>query len=301
MSKLASPILPDKGPFSALRESLRPGADERPRTKHRSNSDGSQLPSHFSSAKVGHVNASSIPGRSLNRAVDGEPRSNYRPGDHPPVEPTSSRRQQTTGDVHKHVPLPVVHVRRSQEGRRQSSHESCSEPGDIEPGAYLLNAERRIDDGVFPEKRASNSLTTSATQASTSTPSHQPGRSSPQEDVVMTYRDPAPVQATAQPASLILSAPPEHSQLGLCTSPKPRAEPRSTSRSIRDERVELREPEHAANDSFEPSTKLCSELCAGRDERSSSEPCAKRNGRPSAELRAKLYDTVSAKPQPVYV
>ncbi|KNE86847.1 hypothetical protein PSTG_19786, partial [Puccinia striiformis f. sp. tritici PST-78] len=61
-------------------------------------------------------------------------------------------------------------------------------------------------DIVFPEKRASNSLTTSATQASTSTPSHQTGRSSPQEDVAMTYRDPAPVQATAQPASLILSA-----------------------------------------------------------------------------------------------
>ncbi|KAI9619334.1 hypothetical protein KEM48_006323 [Puccinia striiformis f. sp. tritici PST-130] len=151
---------------------------------------------------------------------------------------------------------------------------------------WLAQAEMDI---VFPEKRASNSLTTSATQASTSTPSHQTGRSSPQEDVAMTYRDPAPVQATAQPASLILSA--HQSTHNSAYAPVQK----------RDERVELREPERAANDSFEPSTKLCSELCAGRDERSSSEPCAKRDGRPSAELRAKLYDTVSAKPQPVYV
>ncbi|POW21836.1 hypothetical protein PSHT_01985 [Puccinia striiformis] len=291
-----------------------PGADERPRTEHRSNSDGIQLPSHFSSAKVRHVNASSVAGGLLNRVVDGEPTSNYRRGDHLSVEPSSSRQQKTTGDVHKHVPLPVVHVRRSQEGRRQSSHESCSESGDIEPGAYLSNSERRGDDGGV-RKLASSSGNGHNVPGETSVQPFDylgdsslyhnslplnrtaltPGRCS--NDLPGSY----PSASTGSTSLIDLVSPPDHSQLGLCTGSKPSAEPHSTSRSIRDKRVELHEPERAANDSFEHCTKLCSELRAEHDERSSSEPRAERNERPSAKLRAELYDAVSAKPQPVYV
>ncbi|KAI9603486.1 hypothetical protein KEM48_001441 [Puccinia striiformis f. sp. tritici PST-130] len=73
----------------------RPGADEGLRTKHRSDSNGSQLPSNFSSFKVGDVNTSSLAVAlfdcAANRSVvDGESRSNYRPVDYPSVEPSSN-------------------------------------------------------------------------------------------------------------------------------------------------------------------------------------------------------------------
>ncbi|KAI9614201.1 hypothetical protein H4Q26_009342 [Puccinia striiformis f. sp. tritici PST-130] len=125
MSKLGSPILPDKGPFNALRESL-PSLE--PTRMNRRETNVGVTPMEVNSRATSLALRSGIP----------------------------SRRQQTTGDVHQYVPLPVVHVRRSQEDRRPSGHESSSPPGNIEPGAYLSNPERQGDDGGM-RKLASSS------------------------------------------------------------------------------------------------------------------------------------------------
>ncbi|KAI9629112.1 hypothetical protein H4Q26_018317 [Puccinia striiformis f. sp. tritici PST-130] len=218
----------------------RTDANDQARNECRSNSDGGQLQGHVSCVKVGDVNPVPIP---VDRLTV------------PPKDP-SNLRQQTTGDVHKYVPLPVVHVRRSQENRRPSSHESRSESGDLEPGAHPTSPELRRDDGRVrelvsrsrdghrvPQETSVQPLISSATQASTSTPSHQKGRSSPQEDVAMTYRGSYPGASNGSTSLIDLISPPDHSQLGVRTGSKLRAESRSSSRPARDERVELREPE----------------------------------------------------------
>ncbi|KAI9600038.1 hypothetical protein KEM48_000253 [Puccinia striiformis f. sp. tritici PST-130] len=153
-------ILPDKGPFNALRESL-PSLEPTRTTRRETN--------------VG-VTPMEVNSRATSLAL--------RSGMSTPVP----------------IPVDLVHVRRSQENRRPSSHESRSESAisSQELIRRVLSYEEMMDvcenwlaeaemDIVFPKKRASNPLISSATQASTSTPSHQKGRSSPQEDVAMTY------------------------------------------------------------------------------------------------------------------
>ncbi|POV94338.1 hypothetical protein PSHT_16282 [Puccinia striiformis] len=193
----------------------RTDANEPARNECRSDSDGGQLQGHVSSVKVGDVNPSSNTGGSFDRTAkgsvgDGQPRDNYRPGDHSSVEPSPSRRQQTTGDWFMYDEAKKID---DQVVMKAALHQAISSQELI---CRILSAREMMEvcenwlaqaemDIMFPEKRASNSLTTSETQASSSTPSHQTGRSSPQEDVAMTYRDPTPVQATAQPASSISS------------------------------------------------------------------------------------------------
>ncbi|KAI9623191.1 hypothetical protein H4Q26_014687 [Puccinia striiformis f. sp. tritici PST-130] len=289
----------------------RTDANEPARNECRSDSDGGQLQGHVSSVKVGDVNPSSNTGGSFDRTAkgsvgDGQPRDNYRPGDHSSVEPSPSRRQQTTGDVHQYVPLPVVHVRRSQEDRRPSGHESSSPPGDIEPGAYLSNPERQGDDGGM-RKLASSSGNGHNVPGETSVqlfdylgdsslflnslPSNgtvlAPGRRC--DDLPGSY----PGASNGSTSLIDLISPPDYSQLGVRTGSKLRAESRSSSRPVRDEPVELCVPERDGRSS--------SELRAERDERPSPERRAERDERPCSELRAELPDAVSAKPQPVYV
>ncbi|KAI9603947.1 hypothetical protein H4Q26_003556 [Puccinia striiformis f. sp. tritici PST-130] len=153
MSKLGSPILPDRGPFNALRESL-PSLEPTQKNQREPTPelpDGDQLQGHISSVKVRDVNPSSPASRSFdgtaNRsAVNKGPGNNYRPGEYPPVEPSSYRRQQTSRDVHQYVLLPEVHVQRSQEERRSSSHDSGFEPSNLESRTNASNRERRGND-----------------------------------------------------------------------------------------------------------------------------------------------------------
>ncbi|KAI9610033.1 hypothetical protein H4Q26_007027 [Puccinia striiformis f. sp. tritici PST-130] len=202
----------------------RTNSKEPARTKHRSYPDGDQLQGHISSVKVRDVNPSSPASRSFdgtaNRsAVNKGPGNDYRPGEYPPVEPSSYRRQQTSRDVHQYVLLPEVHVRRSQEERRSSSHDSGFEPSNLESRTNASNSERRRNDERVrelastsgdghhvPEGTSAKDRISTATQASTPTPIHQTRSPSPQEDVAMVHRDPTPVQATAHSASSISSA-----------------------------------------------------------------------------------------------
>ncbi|KNF05997.1 hypothetical protein PSTG_00989 [Puccinia striiformis f. sp. tritici PST-78] len=129
----------------------RTDSKEPARTEHRSYPDGDQLQGHISSVKVRDVNPSSPASRlfdgTANRsAVNKGPGNDYRPGEYPPVEPSSYRRQQTSRDVHQYVLLPEVHVRRSQEERRSSSHDSGFEPSNLESRTNALNRERRGND-----------------------------------------------------------------------------------------------------------------------------------------------------------
>ncbi|KAI9628962.1 hypothetical protein H4Q26_018381 [Puccinia striiformis f. sp. tritici PST-130] len=258
--------MPDKGPFNALRESL-PSLEPTRTTRRETNVGVTPMEVNSRATSLALRSGMSTP---VPIPVD---RLTV-----PPKDP-SNLRQQTTGDVHKYVPLPVVHVRRSQKTDDQvvmkaalnqaiSSQElirrvlSYEEMMDVCEN-WLAEAEMDI---VFPKKRVSNPLISSATQASTSTPSHQKGRSSPQEILID------------------LISPPDHSQLGVRTGSKLRAESRSSSRPARDERVELREPECDERSS--------SELHAKCDERPSPELCAGRDERPCSELRAELRDAV---------
>ncbi|POW19118.1 hypothetical protein PSHT_05059 [Puccinia striiformis] len=189
---------------------------ERPgRNECRSNSDGGQLQGHVSCVKVGDVNPVPIPVGSFDRTTkgsvgDGEPGSNCRPGDYSSLESSSNLRQQTTGDWFMYDEAKKTDdqvVMKAALNQAISSQElirrvlSYEEMMDVCEN-WLAEAEMDI---VFPKKRASNPLISSATQASTSTPSHQKGRSSPQEDVAMTYRDPTRCKQRLQPASSISS------------------------------------------------------------------------------------------------
>ncbi|POW17448.1 hypothetical protein PSHT_06400 [Puccinia striiformis] len=277
----------------------RTDANDQARNECRSNSDGGQLQGHVSCVKVGDVNPSSNTGGSFDRTTkgsvgDGEPGSNCRPGDYSSLESSSNLRQQTTGDVHKYVPLPVVHVRRSQENRRPSSHESRSESGDLEPGAHPTSPELRRDDGRVRELVSRSRDGHRVPQETSVQPIDFLGDSSlylnslPSEGTVLApgrccndLPGSYPGASNGSTSLIDLISPPDYSQLGVRTGSKLRAESRSSSRPVRDEPVELCVPE--------------------RDERPSPERRAERDERPCSELRAELRDAVSAKPQPVYV
>ncbi|KNE94560.1 hypothetical protein PSTG_12111 [Puccinia striiformis f. sp. tritici PST-78] len=203
MSKLASPILPDKGLFSALRESL-PSLDPAQMNGREPNTGVTPMEVNSRATFLALRSGMSTPVPL--------------PVDRLTVPPTdlllTESREATTGPETTHPSNQAPAVDNKQlEMYINMFHSQW----------FMYDEAKKVDDRVvmkaalnqaissqelilFPEKRASNSLTTSATQASTSTPSHQTGRSSPQEDVAMTYRDPTPMQATAQPASLISSA-----------------------------------------------------------------------------------------------
>ncbi|KAI9606883.1 hypothetical protein H4Q26_006427 [Puccinia striiformis f. sp. tritici PST-130] len=222
MSKLGSPILPDKGPFNALRESL-PSLEPTRTTRRETNVGVTPMEVNSRATSLALRSGMSTP---VPIPVD---RLTV-----PPKDPSATESREVTAGLettHPSNQAPIfdnkqlemyINMFHSQwfmydEAKKTddqvvmkaalnqaiSSQElirqvlSYEEMMDVCEN-WLAEAEMDI---VFPKKRASNPLISSATQASTSTPSHQKGRSSPQEDVAMTYRDPTPVQATAQPAS----------------------------------------------------------------------------------------------------
>ncbi|KAI9620191.1 hypothetical protein H4Q26_013758 [Puccinia striiformis f. sp. tritici PST-130] len=222
MSKLGSPILPDKGPFNALRESL-PSLEPTRTTRRETNVGVTPMEVNSRATSLALRSGMSTP---VPIPVD---RLTV-----PPKDPSATESREVTAGLettHPSNQAPIfdnkqlemyINMFHSQwfmydEAKKTddqvvmkaalnqaiSSQElirrvlSYEEMMDVCEN-WLAEAEMDI---VFPKKRASNPLISSATQASTSTPSHQTGRSSPQEDVAMTYRDPTPVQATAQPAS----------------------------------------------------------------------------------------------------
>ncbi|KAI9620268.1 hypothetical protein H4Q26_013837 [Puccinia striiformis f. sp. tritici PST-130] len=296
MSKLGSPILPDKGPFNALRESL-PSLEPTRTTRRETNVGVTPMEVNSRATSLALRSGMSTP---VPIPVD---RLTV-----PPKDPSATESREVTAGLettHPSNQAPIfdnkqlemyINMFHSQwfmydEAKKTddqvvmkaalnqaiSSQElirrvlSYEEMMDVCEN-WLAEAEMDI---VFPKKRASNPLISSATQASTSTPSHQKGRSSPQEDVAMTYRDPTRCkQRLNQPH-------------------RPHQSTRPLTTRSRDERVELREPECDERSS--------SELHAKCDERPSPELCAGRDERPCSELRAELRDAVSAKPQPVYV
>ncbi|KAI9628529.1 hypothetical protein KEM48_011484 [Puccinia striiformis f. sp. tritici PST-130] len=291
MSKLASPILPDKGLFSALRESL-PSLDPAQMNGREPNTGVTPMEVNSRATSLALKSGMSTPVPL--------------PVDRLTVPPTdlllTESREATTGPETTHPSNQAPAVDNKQlEMYINMFHSQW----------FMYDEAKKVDDRVVMKAALNQAISSqelicrilSAEEMMEPLPQLPPSNGTVLaagrrcDDLPGSY----PNASNGSTSLIDLVSPPEHSQLSLCTSPKPSAEPRSTSRSIRDERVELREPERAANRSFEASTKLCSKLRAERDERSSSEPRAKHDERPSAELRAELYDTVSAKPQPVFV
>ncbi|KAH9458361.1 hypothetical protein Pst134EB_010665 [Puccinia striiformis f. sp. tritici] len=291
----------------------RPGAEERPRTGHRSDSDGNQLPSHFSSAKVGHVNPSTASGGPSNSTAVGSSSERrderyQQPGNCPSVDPSPILRQQAVGDVRQHVPLSVVHVRRGQEDQRLGSHEGSSESSDFEPNPHQPIPDVRRDDGSVQELvgrcRAGDN-----DQARARSPSRDdhgdsslyPSSYSPGKTILASggrsngLPGNYPGASNGSYSFVDLVSPPDHPERGLCTSSKPNSRSRSASRLPRNERVELRGSEPPSSPVFraEPSGDTD---CPVRPE-----PGLRAELRADSELYVELHDAVAAKPQPTYV
>ncbi|KAI9628473.1 hypothetical protein H4Q26_018044 [Puccinia striiformis f. sp. tritici PST-130] len=313
MSKLGSPILPDKGPFNALRESL-PSLEPTRTTRRETNVGVTPMEVNSRATSLALRSGMSTP---VPIPVD---RLTV-----PPKDPSATESREVTAGLettHPSNQAPIfdnkqlemyINMFHSQwfmydEAKKTddqvvmkaalnqaiSSQElirrvlSYEEMMDVCEN-WLAEAEMDI---VFPKKRASNPLISSATQASTSTPSHQKGRSSPQEDVAMTYRDPTPVQATAQPASSTSSV--HQTTHNSVYAPVQNSELNHAHQAV----------QHAMNASNYANLNVTNAPALNfmpNDERPSPELCAGRDERPCSELRAELRDAVSAKPQPVYV
>ncbi|KAI9607806.1 hypothetical protein H4Q26_005251 [Puccinia striiformis f. sp. tritici PST-130] len=247
-----------------------PSSDEGPGSESRSSSDPGQLPSHLFGVKIGNVDPSASSGGPSDRtavgsnAVGGE--KNLEPlGNYPPngLNPSSSCRQSTTRDVHQHVPLPVVHVRRGQEDQRPGSHEGGPNPSYLESRAHQSRHEpRRIDgrvrelasrsgDGYHVPSKANHQRTDSPGDQD-SCPSNgavlSPGRRS--DGLPGSY----PGASNGSTSLIDLVSPPDQSELGVRTGSKSSAELRSTSSSTRNGRVKLREssPQHGQFQNFVP-------------------------------------------------
>ncbi|POW02465.1 hypothetical protein PSHT_12107 [Puccinia striiformis] len=227
MSKLGSPILPDRGPFNALRESL-PSLEPTRKNQREPNTGVTPMEINSRATSLALRSGMSTP---VPLPVD---RLTVPPTD----QPLSKDREMTTDPENTHPSnlAPIVDNKHLEmyinmfysqkfmyeEARKNedrvvmiaalnqaiSSQElmlrivSGEEMMSVCEN-WLAQAEMDI---MFPKEQAAKDRISTATQASTPTPIHQTRSPSPQEDVAMVHRDPTPVQAMAHSASSILSA-----------------------------------------------------------------------------------------------
>ncbi|KAI9615725.1 hypothetical protein KEM48_005498 [Puccinia striiformis f. sp. tritici PST-130] len=220
MSKLDSPILPDNGPFSALRDSLpslnpvqtkaleaNPGVAP---TLVNSRATSLALRSGMSTPVPRPVDRLTVP------PSDQTPSEERRTSSHSGTTPqTASTRAPVVDNQQLEMYINMFHsqwfmydeakktndlvVMKAALTQAISSQELISrvmshdELMDVCEN-WLAEAEMDI---MFPQRRTTNV----PTPPETKTPVHQTEPSSPQEDVAMAYQGPTPAQATAPPAS----------------------------------------------------------------------------------------------------
>ncbi|POV95151.1 hypothetical protein PSHT_15820 [Puccinia striiformis] len=227
MSKLGSPILPDRGPFNALRESL-PSLEPTRKNQREPNTGVTPMEINSRATSLALRSGMSTP---VPLPVD---RLTVPPTD----QPLTKDREITTDPENTHPSnlAPIVDNKHlemyinmfySQKFMYEEARKNEDQVVMIAALNQAISSQElmlRIVSGeemmsvcenwlaqaemdiMFPKEQAAKDRISTATQASTPTPIHQTRSPSPQEDVAMVHRDPTPVQATAHSASSISSA-----------------------------------------------------------------------------------------------